>query len=69
MTQGNDELIETFRSEIYNNNKLHTIADLLGTDCLRPDLVETAEALVKLFPERWTIEELSEEIYARSLGL
>lgn len=69
VTQGNDELIETFRSEIYNNNKLHTIADLLGTDCLRPDLVETAEALVKLFPERWTIEELSEEIYARSLGL
>lgn len=62
-------LLIYIRSEIYNINKLHTIADLLGTDCLRPDLVETADALVKLFPERWTIEELSEEIYARSLGL
>lgn len=69
LTQGKEELIETFRSEIYRGNELHTIADLLGTDCLRPDLIETAEALCKLFPERWTIDELSEEIYARSLGL
>lgn len=69
LTQGKDELFETFRSEIYQNDKLHTVANLLGTDCLRPDLVETAEALVKLFPERWTIQELSDEIYAKSLGL
>lgn len=69
LTQGEDELKETYRAEIYKGNEYHAIADLLGTDSVRPDLLETVEALIKLFPERWTIEELSEEIYARSLGL
>lgn len=69
MVQSKDELRETFRSEVYNNDKLHTVADLLGTDCVRPDLLETVEALIKLFPERWTLDDLSDELYAKSIGL
>lgn len=69
MVQSADELFETFRSEIYNNNELHTVADLLGTDCVRPDLLETVEALIKLFPERWTLDDLLDELYTKSIGL
>lgn len=69
MVQSADELKETFRSEVYANNELHTVADLLGTDCVRPDLLETVEALIKLFPERWTLDDLLDELYTKSLGL
>lgn len=69
MVQSADELKETFRSEVYKNDELHTIADLLGTDCVRPDLLETVEALIKLFPERWTLDDLLDELYTKSIGL
>lgn len=69
LTQGEDELRETFRSEVYKNDELHTVADLLGTDCVRPDLLETVEALIKLFPERWTLDDLLDELYTKSIGL
>lgn len=69
LTQGEDELRETYRVEIYKGNELHTVADLLGTDCIRPDLLETVEALIKLFPERWTLDDLLDELYTKSIGL
>lgn len=69
LTQGEDELRETYRAEIYKGNEYHAIADLLGTDCVRPDLLETVEALIKLFPERWTLGDLLDELYAKSIGL
>lgn len=69
LTQGEDELRETYRAEIYKGNEYHAIADLLGTDCVRPDLLETVEALIKLFPERWTLDDLLDELYTKSIGL
>lgn len=69
LTQGEDELRETYRAEIYKGDELHTVADLLGTDCVRPDLLETVEALIKLFPERWTLDDLLDELYTKSIGL
>ena len=69
LTQGEDELKETYRAEIYKGDEYHAIADLLGTDCVRPDLLETVEALIKLFPERWTLDDLLDELYTKSIGL
>ena len=69
MVQSADELKETFRSEVYMNNELHTVADLLGTDCVRPDLLETVEALIKTFPERWTLDDLFEKLQDRHWGI
>lgn len=69
LTQGEDELKETYRAEIYKGDEYHAIADLLGTDCVRPDLLETVEALIKLFPERWTLDDLLDKLYTKSIGL
>lgn len=69
LTQGRDELIETYRAEVYKNNEMHAVADLLGTDAVHPDLLETVEALIKQFPERWTLDDLLDKLYERSLGL
>lgn len=69
LTQGEDELRETFRAEIYKGDEYHAIADLLGTDCVRPDLLETVEALIKMFPERWTLDDLFEKLQDRHWGL
>lgn len=69
LTQGRDELIETYRAEVYKNNEMHAVADLLGTDAIHPDLLETVEALIKQFPERWTLDDLLDKLYERSLGL
>lgn len=64
---GEDEIKETYRNEIYRNNELHTIADLLGVDCIRPDLLEVVEAVLKLFPERWTLRDLQDILYDAEL--
>lgn len=69
LTQGRDELVETYRAEVYKNNEVHAVADLLGTDAVHPDLLETVEALIKQFPERWTLDDLLDKLYERSLGL
>lgn len=69
LTQGEDELKETYRAEIYKGNEYHAIADLLGTDCVRPDLLETVEALIKLFPERWTLDDLFEKLQDKRWGI
>lgn len=69
LTQGEDELRETYRAEIYKGDEYHAIADLLGTDCVRPDLLETVEALIKLFPERWTLDDLFEKLQDRHWGI
>lgn len=69
LTQGEDELKETYRAEIYKGDEYHAIADLLGTDCVRPDLLETVEALIKLFPERWTLDDLFEKLQNRHWGI
>ncbi len=69
LTQGEDELKETYRVEIYKGNEYHAIADLLGTDSVRPDLLETVEALIKLFPERWTLDDLFEKLQDRHWGI
>ena len=69
LTQGEDELKETYRAEIYKGNEYHAIADLLGTDSPRPDLLETVEALIKTFPERWTLDDLFEKLQDRRWGI
>lgn len=69
LTQGKDELRETYRAEIYKGDEYHATADLLGTDCVRPDLLETVEALIKTFPERWTLDDLFEKLQDRSWGI
>ena len=69
LTQGEDELKETYRAEIYKGDEYHAIADLLGTNCVRPDLLETVEALIKLFPERWTLDDLFEKLQDRHWGI
>lgn len=69
LTEGEGELIETYRAEIYKGNEYHAIADLLGTDSVRPDLLETVEELIKLFPERWTLDDLFEKLQDRHWGI
>mgnify|MGYP001358279874 CR=1 FL=1 len=66
---GLDEIKDAFVSEVYTNNELHTVAELLGTDALRPDLIETVEALIKLFPERWTLDDLLDVLQSKAWGL
>lgn len=69
LTQGEDELKGTYLAEVYKGNEYHAIADLLGTDCVRPDLLETVEALIKLFPERWTLDDLFGKLQDRHWGI
>lgn len=66
---GLGEIKDAFVSEVYTNNELHTVAELLGTDALQPDLTETVEALIKLFPERWTLDDLLDVLQSKAWGL
>ena len=69
LTQGEDELKETYQAEIYKGNECRAVADLLGTGGVSPDLLETVEALIKTFPGRWTLDDLLEKLQDKHWGI
>ena len=67
--EGEVEITEVYKDEVFNANKAEALKDLLGIKSKFPDILDVIEEVLKCFPERYTLDDIFDMLYKKDLGL
>lgn len=67
--EGEVEIAEVYKDEVFNANKAESLKDLLGVKIKFPDILDVIEEVLKCFPERYTMDDIFDMLYKKDLGL
>lgn len=69
MLDGEDAIREVYKEEVFEYNKGEELKQLLGIKSAFPDILDVIEDVCKCFPERYTLEEISNRLYMKEIGM
>lgn len=67
--EGADTIADVYKEEVYNADKAGAIKDLLGIKSAFPDILDVIEEVLKVMPGRYTLYDIYDMLYKKSLGL
>ena len=67
--EGEVEIAEVYKDEVFNANKAESLKDLLGIKSKFPDVLDVIAEVLKCFPERYTLDDIYDMLYKKDLGL
>ena len=67
--EGEAEIAEVYKDEVFNANKAESLKDLLGIKSKFPDVLDVIAEVLKCFPERYTLDDIYDMLYRKDLGL
>lgn len=66
---GEDAIREAYKEEVFEYNKAEELKNLLGIKAAFPDILDVIEEVCKCFPERYTLDEISNRLYMKEVGM
>lgn len=69
LISGADELREAYTDGVFKADPARELCNLLGIKSAFPDILDVIDEVLKLFPERFTRNDLANELYMDEIGL